>query len=77
MLTKHKAMKMSWGVLFLTSLLDGSQWSASRLGSFTPEESALATHYIRGWLGPIAGLDTVEQKKSLPLPGIEPLPSNP
>jgi hypothetical protein len=40
---------------FLTSALDGSEWLALRLGRFTP--GAL---WIGGWVGPRAGLDSVE-----------------
>jgi hypothetical protein len=42
-LTKHHAMKTYWGVevysstAFLTSTLDGGEWSASRSGRFTPQ----------------------------------------
>jgi hypothetical protein len=28
-------------------------------------------HWIGGWVGPTAGLDTVEKREILPLPGIE------
>jgi hypothetical protein len=50
---------------FLTSALDGSEWSASRPSHFNPVEVRL------GWLR--AGLGAVvKRKKSLPLPGIEP-----
>jgi len=35
---------------FLTSALDGHEWSPSRLGSFTPEESTpLPTEQTAGW----------------------------
>jgi hypothetical protein len=43
--------------IFLTSALAGSEWSASRPCRFTPEEKALDTHWIQGWVGPRAGLD--------------------
>jgi hypothetical protein len=41
-LTKHHAMMAYWGVevqlyAFLTSALDGGEWSASRPGRFTPQ----------------------------------------
>jgi hypothetical protein len=32
------------------------------------------THWIGEWVGPIAGMDAVEKKRILPLPGIEPQP---
>jgi hypothetical protein len=37
----------------------GDEWSASRLCRFIPEETALGTHWIGGWVGPRAGLDDV------------------
>jgi hypothetical protein len=33
---------------FYVSKLDGSEWSASRRGCFTPRETAPATHYVGG-----------------------------
>jgi hypothetical protein len=57
-----------WGVLgewryssthSLTSALDGGEWSASRPGRFTPRERAPGTHWIGGWVGPRAVLDTL------------------
>jgi hypothetical protein len=56
---------------FLTSTQDGSQSSALRSGHFTSRERAPGTHWIRGWVGPRAGLDAVGQRKISPLPGIE------
>jgi len=35
---------------FLTSALDGGEWSASRPGHFTLREKAPGTHWIGGWL---------------------------
>jgi hypothetical protein len=46
---------------FLTSALDRDYWSASRPGHFSPGGIAPFTHWIRGWLGPKAGLDAVEK----------------
>jgi hypothetical protein len=40
----------------LTSALAGGEWSASRPCRFT-----LGTHWIGGWVDPIAGLDDVEK----------------
>jgi hypothetical protein len=48
---------------FLTSALDGIEWSASHPCSLTPEEGAPSTHWIGGWVGPRAGLDTLEKRK--------------
>jgi hypothetical protein len=61
-------MKTWWGVevylyIILTSALDGGEWSASRLGHFTPGERAPGTHFIGGWVGPRAGLDAVAKSK--------------
>jgi hypothetical protein len=49
----------------LTSVLDGSEWSASRPGRFTPRERAPGTHWIGGWVGPRAVLDAVVERKIL------------
>jgi len=42
---------------FLTSELDGGEWSVLHPGCFTP-----GTHWRRGWVGPRAGLDTVAKE---------------
>jgi hypothetical protein len=52
------------------------EWSASRPGRFTPGEIAPDTHWIGRWVGPRACLDAMEERKILPLPGIEPQPSS-
>jgi hypothetical protein len=49
---------------FLTSALDGGEWSASRPGCFTGGERAPGTHWIEGLVGPRAGLDTVAKTKN-------------
>jgi hypothetical protein len=36
-----------------------------------PGERATGTHWIGGWVGPRAGLDAVEKRKFLTLPGLE------
>jgi hypothetical protein len=43
-------------------------------GRFTAREIAPGAYWIRGWVGPKAGLDAVKQKIA-PLPVIEPRPS--
>jgi hypothetical protein len=48
---------------FLISALDRGEWSASRPDRFIPEERTPDTHWINGWLGPRAGLDSVETRK--------------
>jgi hypothetical protein len=37
---------------FLTSALDGGEFSVSRPGRFTPEDIALDIYWIREWMGP-------------------------
>jgi hypothetical protein len=64
-------MKMYVGVevqlhVFLTSVLVVGEWSASRPGRFTP-----GTHWIGSWVGPRAGLDYVDKRKFLTIPGLE------
>jgi hypothetical protein len=46
----------------VTSALDGGEWSASIPGRSSPWERALDTRFIRGWVGPRAGLDAVEKR---------------
>jgi hypothetical protein len=57
--------------IFLTSALVVGEWSASRPGRFTLEGRAHGTQWIGGWVGPRAGLDDVEKRKFLTLPGLE------
>jgi hypothetical protein len=45
---------------FLTSALDGKEWSVSRPGHFIPGERAPCAHWMGGRTGPRAGLDAVE-----------------
>jgi hypothetical protein len=52
--------------IFLTSTLAGGEWSASR-----PRERDPVTYWIGGWVGPRAGLDEMEKRKFLTLPGLE------
>jgi hypothetical protein len=51
--------------------LIGGEWSASRPGRFTPGERAPGTHWIGGWVCLRTGLDDVEKRKFLTLPGLE------
>jgi hypothetical protein len=57
-------MEVHWGSegAFLTSAVDGGEWSASPPGRFIPRERVPATHWIGGWVDPRAGLDTVVKK---------------
>jgi hypothetical protein len=57
--------------IFLTSAISGGEWSASRPCRFTPEEKSPGTQWIGVWMGPRAGLDDVEKRKFLTLPGPE------
>jgi hypothetical protein len=57
--------------IFLTSALVGGEWSTSRPGRFTPGERAPGTHWIAGWVDLRAGLDDLEKRKFLTLPGLE------
>jgi hypothetical protein len=57
--------------IFLTSALAGGESSASCPGPFSPVETAPGTHWIGGWVGPRAGLDDVENRKFLTIPGLE------
>jgi len=71
-LTKHHAMKTSWGVklwrqAFLNSAL-GGEWSASSRGCFIPEEIAPGTHWIGGWVGP-EPVWTRWRREQFPAPG--------
>jgi hypothetical protein len=74
-------MKTYWGVeiylhAFLTSALDGGEWSASRPGRFTSRERAPGTHWIGGWVGLRAVLDAVMNRK-IPSSRRESNPRNP
>jgi hypothetical protein len=42
---------------FMTSVLDGGEWSASRPGPFTHGERAPDTQWIGSWVGPRTGQD--------------------
>jgi len=52
---------------FLSSALDGDEWSASRPCRFTPGERAPGTCLIGGWVGPSAGLEAMAKGK-IPVP---------
>jgi hypothetical protein len=44
---------------FLTSALDGGEWSVSRPVRFISGERFPGNHWIWDWVGPRAGLDAV------------------
>jgi hypothetical protein len=74
-------MKAYWGVevylhAFLSSALDGGEWSAPLPVRFTPSERAPGNHWIGGWVGPRAGLDAVVRKK-FPVPAGTRTPDHP
>jgi hypothetical protein len=49
--------------VFVMLELGEGEWPASRPGRFTPRERASDPHWIGGWLGPRAALDSVEKRK--------------
>jgi hypothetical protein len=51
--------------VFLTSALDGGEWSGSCPSHFTLRERAPGTHWIGGLVGPRASLDVVMKRKIL------------
>jgi hypothetical protein len=59
--------------IFLTSALVGGEWSTSRPGRFV--ERAPSTHRTGGWVDLRAGLDDLEKRIFLTLPGLELRPS--
>jgi hypothetical protein len=68
-LTKCHIMKMYGRVevqirVFLSSVLDGGEWSTSHHTCFTSRERTLGTHWIGGWVCLIAGL----MKRKVPAP---------
>jgi hypothetical protein len=73
---KRDLMGLSLSLSFLTSALDGDEWSASRLSRFTSRERAPSTHCTGGWVGPRVVLDAVVERELLLLPATEPRPSS-
>jgi hypothetical protein len=57
--------------IFLTSALVEGECSTSRPGRFTPGERAHGTHWIGGWVDLRVGLDDMEKRKLLTLPGLK------
>jgi hypothetical protein len=57
--------------IFFISALAGGEWSASRPGRFTPGKRTPSTLWIGGLVGPRNGLDDVEKRKFLTVPGLE------
>jgi hypothetical protein len=57
--------------IFLTSALVGGEWLVSRPSRFTPGGLATCSPSVGGWVGPRTGLDNVEKREFLTLPGLE------
>jgi hypothetical protein len=57
--------------IFLTSSLAGGEWSSSRPGRSASGERAPGTHWNGGLVDPRFGLNDVEKRKFLTLPGLE------
>jgi hypothetical protein len=59
--------------VFLTSALDGGEWSDSHPSRSIIGERAPSTHWVGCWVDIRTGLDAVEKRREnlLPLPGIE------
>jgi hypothetical protein len=56
---------------FLTQVLVGGEWSALYPDRLTPGERALSINWIGGSVSARTGLDDVEKRKFLTLPGLE------
>jgi hypothetical protein len=73
----HREVEVSL-LSFLTSALGGGEWSVSHPDRVTLGETIPGAHWIEeDWVGLRSGLDSVENKNSLLLPGIEPRLSSP
>jgi hypothetical protein len=64
---KHRAKETNQGKevklhKFLTSVLDGGEWSVSRSSSFIHKEGSAGTQYTGDWMGTRATLDAVAEK---------------
>jgi hypothetical protein len=59
---------------FLTLVLVGGVWSASRLGHFTPGARDPGTPWIGSWVVSRTCLSEMEERKLVPLLGLEPRP---
>jgi hypothetical protein len=57
---------------FLTSAIDGAEWSASCPSRFTSMEAVPGTHWIGGWVGPRAVVDIVSREKGNRTPAGQP-----
>jgi hypothetical protein len=57
--------------IFLTSAVVGGELSVSRSCLFITGEKASGTQWIGGWVGPRTGLDDMDKRKYLLLPGLK------
>jgi hypothetical protein len=55
---------------FLDLSILGGEWSAACPSHFITGEKGTSTHWTGGWVGPRAGLDNMETRKFLILPGL-------
>jgi hypothetical protein len=74
--TKPRRSVREWRYSFLTSALDGGEWSASRSGRFNSREITPGTHWTGSWVGSRAGLDE-EEKRIISSSCREPNPGRP
>jgi hypothetical protein len=56
--------------IFFTLVIVGGEWSASRTYRFNPGAIAPSTHLLGSWVGLRDGLDDIEWRKFLTLPGL-------
>jgi hypothetical protein len=49
--------------VLLALVLDGGEWSVAPFGCFIAGETAPGTHFIGGWVGPRAGMDSMEKRR--------------
>jgi hypothetical protein len=59
---RHEGIRKSVGIapLFLTSAIDGGEWSDLRFGRFATGKRTPGTHWIGDWVGPTVDLDAFE-----------------
>jgi hypothetical protein len=65
----HEDVRWSGGIAlpFLTTALDGGEWSGSRPGRFISGERAFGTHCAGAWLGARISTNAVVQR-NIPCP---------
>jgi hypothetical protein len=55
-----------------TSSSDGGEWSASHPCQFISRKEVRGSHWIEGWMGPRAGVDSMKKRKSVASAGNHP-----